>query len=225
MDKPLRRSFRCFTETSVINQSWVLRINIYSENCYLRQARIRYASFSKIMKLIIFILTFAGLVGCDSGQENEFSNKFYKEYRLSFLQSDLRKYVYNPRLGFTKHSLRVLIFQDSAIRVIGLKQFNNEFCLSVDTLFGNDVVIKTQSNGDLELYSADEDIETKQVIVKSNIKVNPVTYFQNLRQQITTYHIIAIERHPSVNTIGLIFSNHDYLIYKPDSLVFKTNNT
>jgi hypothetical protein len=75
------------------------------------------------------------------------------------------------------------------------------------------------------LYSADEEIKTKQVIVKADIKVNPVTYFQNLRQQISTYHIIAIEGHPSVNTIELIFSDHDYLIYKPDSLVFKTNNT
>lgn len=171
-------------------------------------------------------MTFACLIGCHNIQDNEqLSNKFYKEYRLSYLQSDLKNYSYNPRIGFAKENFRVLIFQDSAIRVLGINHFNREFALSVDTLFGNDVVIRKGLNGDLTLYSADENIKTKQTISKADFKVNPVSYFQNLKNQISIYHIVALEKHPSVNTTELIFSDHDYLIYKPDTLVFKTDNT
>jgi len=37
---------QCSADTFVVNQSFVLRINIYSENRHLRQARKRYASVS-----------------------------------------------------------------------------------------------------------------------------------------------------------------------------------
>lgn len=159
----------------------------------------------------------------------QLSDKFYKEYRLEFLNSDLMKYTYDPRQHFAKADysqifFKTIIFQDSAIRIFGISQFNKEFNLSIDTTFGSDVIISKQSNGDLALYSADKDIKTKQIISNADIKINPVTYFQNLRQQISTYHIIAIEKHPNVNTMELIFSDHDFLIYKPDSLVFKTDN-
>ncbi len=35
---------QCFEETFVVNQTLVLRINIYGENRHLHQARKRYAS-------------------------------------------------------------------------------------------------------------------------------------------------------------------------------------
>jgi hypothetical protein len=38
---------QCSADTFVVNQSLVLRINIYGENRHLRQARNRYESFDK----------------------------------------------------------------------------------------------------------------------------------------------------------------------------------
>jgi hypothetical protein len=169
-------------------------------------------------------LTFCSLICCQNRKDNEFSKKFYQEYRLDFLQSDLTKYAYNPRLGFSNRNFRVLILNDSAIRVTGTKRFNQEFSLSIDTLYGNDVVIKALLNVGLAVNSAYSEIMSEQVISKDNFIVNPVIYFQNLKKQINSYNIIAIEGHLSVNIFELIFSDHDYLIYKPDSLVFSTEN-
>lgn len=179
---------------------------------------------------IILIFTFLGLVGCIGNKEDlPVSDKFYKEYRFDFLKSDLTKYAYNPREQFTKQEydqffFRVLVLQDSTILVFGIKQFNKEFNLTIDTTFGSDVIISNQLNGDLLLYSSQKNIKSKQEIKKANFSVNPVIYFQKLLQQIRTYNIIAIEKHPCVNTIELVFSDHDYLIYKPDKLVFHTDN-
>lgn len=179
---------------------------------------------------IIFVIIIC-LSSCHNRQDSvRLSDRFYKEYRLEYLKSDLTKYCYNPRSGFTKQNdsicnFRVLIFQESAIRVLGTGQFNKEFNMSIDTAFWTDVVISKLPNNDLALSSANKEIKTKQTIKKYGFNLNPVDYFLNLKKKIDTYNVIAIEKHPSVNTIELIFSDHDYLIYKPDSLVFKTEDT
>lgn len=139
-------------------------------------------------------------------------------------------YSYNPRTGFTKqifddHLFRVLVFQDSSIRVSGVLEFNKDFNEIIDTSIWTDVIISTRENGDLMLSSADRNIKTKQIVGRTDFKVNPVEYFLKLKERIDTYHIIAIEKHPRVNTVKLVFSDHDYLIYKPDILVFKTDDT
>jgi hypothetical protein len=53
---------------------------------------------------------------------------------------------------------------------------------------------------------------------------NVIHYFWNLKRSLKKYKILSLENHPMVNVKEIIFSNNDYLIYKPDTLVFKDGN-
>ena len=154
------------------------------------------------------------------------SDVFYESSRNEFLKGDLKNYSYNPRTGFTKQNFdedlyRVILRQDSSIRVDGIVEFNKEFNLTIDTAVWNYVFISKNLNEDLTLSSTNNKAE--QIIKKTEFKIDPVSYFIKLKKHVERYRIIEIEKHQSVNTIKLIFSDHDYLIYKPDTLKFKTD--
>ena len=183
-----------------------------------------------VVKILLIIICCANCQTKEVRQDNIcLSEIFYNNFRLEFLESDLKLYTYNPRLGFTKQIFdddlfRVIIFKDSSIRVYGIPEFNNKFNLSIDTSIWNDLVISRQLNGDLVLSSPNENIKTKQTVKKNEFELNPVDYFLKLKRQVEKYRIIAIEKHPSVNIIELVFSDNDYLLYKPDTLKFKADS-
>jgi hypothetical protein len=51
-----------------------------------------------------------------------------------------------------------------------------------------------------------------------------VMYFISLSHLIDKYKTIAIKDHPQVNVKKLIFAENNYLIYKPDTLVFQSDD-
>ena len=188
----------------------------------------RHVKMKNLTKILIILICFTNCQNRETTKDNNCnSDIFYESSRKEFLKGDLKNYSYNPRTGFTKQNFdedlfRVILRQDSSIRVEGIVEFNKEFNLTIDTAVWNYVFISKHLNGDLTLSSADNKVE--QIIKKTEYKIDPVSYFIKLKKNIESYRIIAIEKHQSVNTIKLIFSDHDYLIYKPDTLKFKTDS-
>ena len=153
--------------------------------------------------------------------------KFYRKQKDSFLKSDLTKFDYNPRTNFTYGNIdssnyyRVLIFRDSSIRIFGTDVFSELFNVPINNFSERDVIVsKSETN-----YMLTDPYDDKKVkIIKNTTDSNVVDYFLDLEKLILKYQILEIDKHSQVNTLKIVFSDNDYLIYKPDSLVFKSSN-
>lgn len=179
---------------------------------------------------LISVVVIISLTNCtlNSGKnEILISEDFYKKHKDSFLKSDLIKFDYNPRTNFTYGIIdnsdyyRVLIFRDSSIRIFGTGVFSRLFNVPINNFSERDVIIsKYETN-----YMLSDPYDDKKVkIIKNTADSNVVDYFLDLEKLILKYQIIEIDKHPQVNTLKIVFSDNDYLIYKPDSLVFKSLN-
>ncbi len=178
--------------------------------------------------LTIFILCFTSCNSFDGGQ-GERSGIFYTLYSDLFLDSDLVLYEYNPRTHFSYHNIdssifyRVLIMQDSSLRVFGTDAFSSVFKFDISNFTNEDVIVSDLDSSYLltDPYQKDRKIIFK---IQNNSIPNVVDYFLNLKKELNKYQIIELKKHSHVNTIKIVFSKNDYLIYKPDSLVFKSSN-
>lgn len=174
----------------------------------------------KAPNIILAFLILTSCMFCKNDQIPNYSAIFYKQYRLEFLKSDLIKYSYNPRAGFTfKESdtlnfFRVLLREDSSIRILGVKSFCQYFDFNSNSFDQSELSIKKdEPNGvTLTLTSRNHSIE------------EVIDYFWNLKRLIEKYHILALKNHPLVNVKEIVFSNTDHLIYKPDTLIFIDGN-
>lgn len=110
----------------------------------------------------------------------------------------------------------VLILNDSSINVRGLKEFEKRFNFKIDPIFKYEVHISKMSDDNLILQS-NENENTIQIVEKTLFEVNPVDYFNKLKDDIERFKIITIKE-SAFNTIDLVFSRHIYLKYVPDSL-------
>lgn len=180
---------------------------------------------------LISVVVIIGLTNCTSNSgknESLISEDFYKKHKDSFLKSDLIKFDYNPRTNFTYGDIdssnyyRVLIFRDSSIRIFGTGVFSKLFNVPINNFSERDVIIsKYETNYMLSDPYDDKNVKIIKNTADSN--TNVVDYFLNLEKLILKYQILEIDKHPQVNTLKIVFSDNDYLIYKPDSLVFKSS--
>jgi len=179
-----------------------------------------------IFRLFISVFALASFVSCYNSDKTLESAVFYSDYKADFLKSDLTKYNYDPRMQFTSPgnnnaTYGVLIFRDSCLRIIGTEEFSKAFEVRIDTFFKSDVILAKRSTDSYILTSPNNEDSRTFLIPKQSQSVNIVDYFLNLRNLITKYNILEISDHPLVNTTKVVFSEHDYLIYKPDSLVIQ----
>ncbi|WP_148660978.1 hypothetical protein [Marinilabilia salmonicolor] len=177
--------------------------------------------------LVVFIISLTNCTSNSGKNESLISEKFYKKQKDSFLKSDLTKFDYNPRTNFTYGNIdssnyyRVLIFRDSSIRIFGTDVFSELFNVPINDFSERDVIVsKSETN-----YMLTDPYDDKKVkIIKNTTDSNVVDYFLDLEKLILKYQILEIDKHSQVNTLKIVFSDNDYLIYKPDSLVFKSSN-
>ncbi len=177
--------------------------------------------------LVVFIISLTNCTSNSGKNESLISEKFYKKHKDSFLKSDLTKFDYNPRTNFTYGNIdssnyyRVLIFRDSSIRIFGTDVFSELFNVPINNFSERDVIVsKSETN-----YMLTDPYDDKKVkIIKNTTDSNVVDYFLDLEKLILKYQILEIDKHSQVNTLKIVFSDNDYLIYKPDSLVFKSSN-
>ena len=157
---------------------------------------------------------------CKNDKLPKYSVGFYKQYRAEFLQSDLIKYSYNPRAGFTFNQsdtlnfFRVLLREDSSIRVFGVKSFCQYFSIKIDSFYPSEMILKKDEPNGIVITLTSKNLSAENVI----------DYFWNLKSTMEKYRILALKSHPLVNVKKIIFSNTDYLIYKPDTLLFIDEN-
>lgn len=176
---------------------------------------------------IIFILF---LTSCQSTGKRYGSKPsvFYVLYSDLFLNSDLVHYEYNPRTQFafidTNSSIhfRVLILKDSSLRVFGMNDFSQYFGIDSYAPPVDDVIISKLDS--LYLVSDAYQGETYRIKIEGFSNLNVLDYFMELKRELDKYQIIEISHHPQVNTIKIVFSENEYLIYKPDSLLFNSSN-
>lgn len=113
----------------------------------------------------------------------------------------------------------VLILRDGSLKIIGTEEFSRAFEIRIDTFFKSDVILSKRTTESYILTSPNHEDSRSFLITKQSQSTNIVDYFLNLRKLIIKYNILEISDHPLVNTTKIVFSEHDYLIYKPDSLV------
>ena len=177
----------------------------------------------------VFILCLTNCVTDSAKDECVTSEIFYKKYKDSFLKSDLARFDYNPRTNFTYGNIdssnfyRVIIFRDSSIRIFGTSVFSKLFNVPVNNFSERDVIL-SKSETNYILTDPYDSEKVKLIKGTDNSKTNIVDYFLDLEKLIDRFHILEIDKHPQVNTIKIVFSDNDYLIYKPDSLVFNSSN-
>ena len=180
----------------------------------------------KTFRLYISIFTLLSFVSCTNSDKTlDYSSVFYSDFKSDFLKSDLTKYSYNPRFQFVLNghnidAYRVVIFRDSSLRIEGVQAFSKAFNVRIDTFFNSDVILSKLSDCNYILRSPFNDESLTHIIPKQTTSINIVEYFFNLKRLLNKYKIIEIKLHSSVNIKTIVFSDHDYLIYKPDSLVF-----
>ena len=186
----------------------------------------------KILNTILLLVLTLSLTHCKTNErKNLDSENFYNNYKDSFLKSDLTKYYYNPRVNFiynpfdSTNSFRALIMHDSSLRLFGKKAFSELFDFPFDTLDQKEIFIsKSYTDNCYILYNSYKKENARKIKIVETSSINVVDYFLNLEKLINKFGILEIAQHPSVNTLEIVFSDHDYLIYKPDSLVFKSTN-
>jgi hypothetical protein len=180
-----------------------------------------------IFRLYISILILATFISCSKADKTLDSAKFYSDFKTDFLNSDLTKYNYNPRGHFTPLdfdyvvSYRVFIFRDSSLKIMGTPSFSKAFNIKIDNFFKSDVILSKLSDSTFILSSPFKEEPLTYIIPKQKSSTNAVDYFLNLERLLRKFRILEIASHPSVNTRKIVFSSNDYLIYMPDSLVFK----
>lgn len=181
-----------------------------------------------IFRLFISIFILAIFVSCSNLNKPLYSAKFYSDFREDFFKSDLTKYNYNPRCHFTPFGFdtatfyRVIVFRDSSLNIIGTTSFSKAFNIRLDTLFNSeDVILSKFSDSNYIIKKNYEEKSLTYIIPIQKTSLNLVDYFLNLKRLLNEFKILEIASHPSVNTVKIVFSSNDYLIYKPDSLVFK----
>ncbi len=178
---------------------------------------------------LVFIFSLTNCATNSGKNESLISEKFYKKHTDSFLKSDLTKFDYNPRTNFTYGDIdssnyyRVIIFRDSSIRIFGTGVFSELFNVPINNFSERDVVV-SKSESNYILTDPYDDKKVKIIKNSGDSKANVVDYFLDLEKLILKYQILEIDKHPQVNTLKIVFSDNDYLIYKPDSLVFKSSN-
>ena len=192
--------------------------------CIILKNRNRMTTF----RLLFAIFIFTTVESCTNVDKTLDSTVFYSDYKVDFLNSDLTKYNYNPRMQFTfpgnnNASYAVLILRDSSIRIIGTEEFSKSFNVRIDTFFKSDVILSKRSTNSYSLTSPNDDELSSYLIPKQLQSINIVDYYLNLENLLNKYKILEISGHPIVNTTKIVFSDHDYLIYKPDSLVIKAS--
>jgi hypothetical protein len=168
------------------------------------------------LKTALSFLILISFTFCKNEQTPKSSMIFYRDPKSEFVKSDLIKFSYDYRGGFTYGSpdsmnfFRVLISADSSLKVFGIKSFCHFFNTNFDSI-------------DLSEMTFEENFPFGGIlIIKSNNRSfkRYINYFLSLKTVIDKYQILAIEGHPVVNIKEIIFSNNDYLIYKPDTLIF-----
>ncbi len=182
------------------------------------------------MRNLLIIYCLLSLVSCNHfGNQNErHSIDFYNNYKNEFLQSDLLKYGYDPRTGFAFKeydsigSYKVLIRKDSSLLIYyGYDALCENLNFNIESYEKSSVILKMEnlngSKGEVT-YTI-----TNQASNNSSLQ-EVVDYFLSLSRLINKYKIIAIQNHPIVNIKKIIFSESDYLIYKPDSLIFQSDD-
>jgi hypothetical protein len=183
------------------------------------------------MRKILIIYCLLSLVSCHhSGNQDERNSiEFYNNYRFDFLQSKLMKYGYDPRTGFacqeydSTRSYKVLIRKDSSILIYyGYDALCEDLNFNIESFEKSSVILEKKNlNGNKGQVTY---TFTNKTSNNSSLK-EVVDYFLNLSRLINKYKIIAIQNHPKVNIKKIIFSENDYLIYKPDSLIFQSSDT
>jgi len=138
------------------------------------------------------------------------------------------KYRYDPRTGFaykeydSTGSYSVLIRQDSSLLIYsGYDAFCKNLNFNIESYEKSSVVLEKENlngNKGQVIYRV-----TNQTGNNSSLQ-EVVDYFLSLSRLINKYKIIAIQNHPIVNIKKIIFSENDYLIYKPDSLIFQSDD-
>jgi hypothetical protein len=91
----------------------------------------------------------------------------------------------------------------------------------MDTPLLSDIYFRKYETDRYIIRITNEEADVEKLIFKQKSTQNIVDYFFKLERLIEEYRILEINMHPIVNTIKIVFSDHDYLIYKPDTLVFK----
>ena len=137
------------------------------------------------------------------------------------------KYSYDPRTGFSFNVIdspafyRVLIREDSSILIIGFNSFCHDLKINFDSLDKSNIVLrKEESSSERGKY----DYRLSYILTAESSTTNVVDYFLNLYRLLDKFNILSLKDNPSVNVKKIIFSDHDYLIYKPDTLVFWNEN-
>jgi len=183
----------------------------------------------RIFKTILFFCLLS-LTQCISDKERSVkSEEFYKKFKDSFLKSDLTKFNYDPHTCFTfgdydsANFYKVIIYKDSSIRVIGTEAFSKLFNVQIDNFCEDDVIV-SKSDTNYILIDPYNNKKNKTINNTADTSLNVVDYFLELKNLILKYQILEIKKHPQVNTTKIVFSSNDYLIYKPDSLKFKSSN-
>ena len=172
----------------------------------------------------IFILT--SLVSCTNTNKTLDSARFYLNFKTEFLRSDLTKYNYDPRGHFTSLYndttlfYRVIVLGDSSLRIMGTSSFSKAFNIKIDTFFNSDVILSKLPDSNYILRSLYDEEPLTHIIPQQKSSTNVVEYFLNLVRLLNKFKILEIASHPVINTKKVVFSSNDYLIYKPDSLVF-----
>jgi len=181
------------------------------------------------LKLYLTFTILFSLTNCEIKNENvNASEFFYKNFKEAFIKSDLVKYNYDPRLNFSygKDSSTyfiVLVLQDSSIRIFRAQNFNKLFRITNDIIF-EDIIDVTRLENNFQItYPRNAELSLKEVQFDES-KINVVDYFVNLKKQIKKYRIKEIRIHRLFNTVRIGFSDLDYFIYKPDSLIVNDSN-
>jgi hypothetical protein len=138
------------------------------------------------------------------------------------------KYGYDPRTGFaykeydSTGSYKVLIRKDSSLLIYyGYDALCEDLNFNIESYEKSSVILEMANlngNKGQVTYAI-----TNQTGNNSSLE-EVVDYFLSLSHLINKYKIIAIQNHPIVNIKKIIFSENDYLIYKPDSLIFQSDD-
>jgi hypothetical protein len=134
------------------------------------------------------------------------------------------KYGYDSRTGFAYKefnptgSYKVLMRKDSSLLIYyGYEAFCEDLNFNIESYEKSTTILKKENlnrnNGQVIITI------TNKTDNKTSLN-DVVDYFINLSGLIDKYKIIAIQNHPKINIKRIIFSENDYLIYKPDSLIF-----
>jgi len=192
---------------------------------------VRHIYNMKYFKIVIAFFVLLNITYCKNNVDIiPISETFYENYKDSFLKSDLVKFHYDPRVNFSygdidsNTSFTVLIRKDSSLMIHGSNALTQFFNDSISTFNSNDIIISRINDKEYQVTDLTNSDLSKNIIIQNTSPLNLVDYFLNMQKLIIKFQILEIAQHPSVNTIQIVFTANDYLIYKPDSLMYQEVN-